>query len=434
MIKQLLPRTLFGRSLLIIVTPLIVLQLVSAYVFYESHWDTVSWRMARDLAGDMGVIVDSFRDLPEPAQQQWLLRQARQRMGIDVSLAEHAILTRQGPSVGRGVEQTLANALREHIDRPFRVDIRQIPSHVVVDVQMPEGVVTMVVSSKRLFSSTTYVFVLWMLGTSMILLGVASIFMRNQVRPVLRLARAAEAFGKGRDMPRFKPQGAAEVRQAAAAFIAMRQRILRQIQQRTALLSGVSHDLRTPLTRMKLQLEMMPADDGIEALKGDLTEMERMLDAYLAFARGEGSERPVPADIGGILGDVVEKARRNGASIALEAPSGLEATVRPLAFRRAVTNLVENATRYARHVSVLAERRRDVVEVLVDDDGPGIAEAEREEVFRPFYRIEGSRNPLTGGVGLGLTIARDVIRGHGGDVTLSDSPLGGLRARLWLPL
>lgn len=434
MIKQLLPRSLFGRSILIIVTPLILVQLVSAYVFYENHWDTVSWRMARDLAGDMAVVVDSFRDVHDPEQHQWLLDQAQGRMGIQVSLIEGGILPRQGLTQGNNLERTFAQALENHIRKPFRVDTGPRSSRVLVDVQIPEGVISMDASRKRLFSSTTYVFVLWMAGTSMLLLGVASIFMRNQVRPVLRLAQAAEAFGKGRDVPRFKPQGAAEVRQAAAAFIAMRHRILRQVRQRTALLSGVSHDLRTPLTRMKLQLEMMSAEDGIDSLKRDVTEMERMLDAYLAFARGEGAEHVAPADVSAILDDIAEKARHSGAHLELHVPPAIEAAVRPIAFQRAMTNLVENATRYASHVWVLAERRRDVVEVLIDDDGPGIPTDAREDVFRPFYRIEGSRNPSTGGVGLGLTIARDVIRGHGGDVTLSDSPHGGLRARVWLPL
>lgn len=434
MIKQFLPRSLFGRSILIIVTPLILVQLVSAYVFYENHWDTVSWRMARDLAGDMAVVVDSFRDVHDPEQRQWILDQAQGRMGIQASLIEGGILPRQGLTQGNHLERTFAQALENHIRKPFRVDTGPRSSRVLVDVQIPEGVISMDASRKRLFSSTTYVFVLWMAGTSMLLLGVASIFMRNQVRPVLRLAQAAEAFGKGRDVPRFKPQGAAEVRQAAAAFIAMRHRILRQVQQRTALLSGVSHDLRTPLTRMKLQLEMMSAEDGIDSLKRDITEMERMLDAYLAFARGEGTEHVAPADVSAILDDVAEKARHNGARVELHVPPAIKAPVRPIAFQRAITNLVENATRYASHVWVLAERRRDVVEVLIDDDGPGIPSDAREDVFRPFYRIEGSRNPSTGGVGLGLTIARDVIRGHGGDVTLTDSPHGGLRARVWLPL
>ncbi len=259
-------------------------------------------------------------------------------------------------------------------------------------------------------------------------------FMRNQVKPIRRLANAADDFGKGRDLSDFKLEGATEVRQAASAFIDMRDRIQRQINQRTDMLSGVSHDLRTPLTRMKLQLEMSPGEDAADALKGDIAEMERMLEGYLAFARGEGGESPVMTDLSTLLQDVADRARRNNARIDLHTEGRIDVTLRPNSFDRCITNLVENANRYAEHISIRAGIRDDGVEIVIDDDGPGIPQDQREEVFRPFYRLERSRNPGTGGVGLGLSIAQDSVRTHGGEIILEDSPMGGLRVRIRLPI
>ncbi|MBT6093776.1 MAG: HAMP domain-containing protein, partial [Rhodospirillaceae bacterium] len=295
------------------------------------------------------------------------------------------------------------------------------------------AVLHVVATRKRLFSSTAYMFVAWMVGTSLVLFGVATIFMRNQVKPIRRLAQAADDFGKGREVGSFKPEGATEVRQAAAAFMAMRERIVRQIRQRTDMLAGVSHDLRTPLTRMRLQLAML--DPALaEELKADVVEMEHMLEGYLAFARGEGAEAPVPTDMSALLEHVVRQARRKGARIDLHTEGELMVPLRPTAFRRCITNILENAMRYGEHITVRAGLRDGSVDVVVDDDGPGIPTDQREDVFKPFFRIDGSRNPETGGVGLGLSIARDVVRGLGGEISLDDSALGGVRVRLRLPL
>ena len=433
MIRDYFPRNLLGRSLLIVVTPLIVLQLVSGYIFYESHWNHVKQHLALGLAGDVAVLIEAIRRFPDPENYQWILDAAKRSMEITASVEDGAILPNP-MSNPTDVEGELRRALRDKVNKPAVVDARSLEGLVVIKVQLPEGVLTMVTPRHRLFSSTVYIFVLWTVGGALILLGVATIFMRNQVRPVQRLARVADAFGKGRDVPNFKPEGTREVRQAATAFIAMRARIVRQISQRTEMLAGVSHDLRTPLTRMKLQLAMMAEDDGVTALNEDVAEMERMLEGYLAFARGEGSENPEPRDVIALLGEAVRQARRKGGTVDLEAEGEFELPLRPSAFLRCITNLLDNAQRYATHVSVRAQKRARGIEVVIDDDGPGIPLDKREEVFKPFFRLEGSRNPVTGGVGLGLTIARDVVRGHGGDIFLGESPSGGLRVRLRLPL
>ncbi|MBK8208887.1 MAG: HAMP domain-containing protein [Rhodospirillales bacterium] len=432
--NRFLPRGLLARALLIAVGPLILMQLLSAYVFYNSHWDQVSKRLSQGLAGDIAVLVDSLTGMPDSASRDWLFREAAQRMEISATLQSEAILP-NAPVRQTALEGELRRALlRKQITKPMRVDEQTGNDRVVVLVQLADGVLHLEIPRHRLYSWTTYAFVLWTIGTTLILLGVATIFMRNQIRPVRRLARVADSFGKGREVENFKPEGAREVKLVGLAFLAMKSRIQRQIAQRTAMLAGVSHDLRTPLTRMKLQLEMMPEDDAAAALREDVHDMERMLEGYLAFARGEGVEKAHPRDLGVLLGEVVNLARRGGAMVDLSTEGDLRLPLRPNAIRRSFTNLVDNALRFASRVAVRARRMGGAIEVTIDDDGPGVPADQREEVFKPFFRLEASRNPATGGVGLGLTIARDVVRGHGGDILLDDSPQGGLRVCVRLPV
>jgi two-component system osmolarity sensor histidine kinase EnvZ len=433
-IKRLLPKSLLGRSLMIIIMPLVILQVIAAVIFYESHWHKVSLTMSRGVAGDIATVIDLIHRNQDKEDMDWILDLPAKNMNMLVNFKRGGIITTSQSALSGKMEETLVKAMRESIGRPFYVDSESLKRDVVIDVQLSDGVLHVVTSRKRLFSSTTYVFVIWMVGSSLILFTVATIFMRNQVKPIGRLAEAANEFGKGRDVPQFKPEGATEVRQAAAAFIDMRNRIQRQISQRTKMLAGVSHDLRTPLTRMKLQLEMAATDDSLADLKSDIGEMEHMLEGYLAFARGEGGEEPAETNLGELLSSVSAQARRQGGTIDLHVESTITVPLRPKIFRRCLANLINNAMRYAEHVSVKAGKRGDFVDITIDDDGPGIALEMREDVFKPFFRIDESRNLGTGGVGLGLTIARDVVRMHGGDIELVDSPNGGLRARIKLPL
>jgi two-component system osmolarity sensor histidine kinase EnvZ len=433
-IKQRLPQGLFGRSLLIIVMPLILLQLISATVFYERHWDNVARRLSSVLAGDIGMVVDSFRETIDPDSRERVLTLAAVNMGLGLSFRDGAILPNMAPERMIEGDEILLRTLTDSLRRPFTFELTGENGDIAIHVQLPDGVLDVLAPRKRLYTSTTYIFVMWMVGSSLVLFGVAMIFMRNQVRPIRRLAIAADALGKGRDVPTFKLQGATEVRQAATAFNLMRDRLLRQISQRTEMLAGVSHDLRTPLTRMKLQLAMLKDGPDVAELKADVVEMETMIDGYLAFARGEGPEEPVRTDLGELLADAVSGAERAGGKVGLFTEGDLALPLRPAAFKRCLANLIGNAMRYGQTVKVAAARKGDSIEVTVDDDGPGIAPDRREEVFRPFRRLEESRNIETGGVGLGLTIARDVVHAHGGAITLEDSPLGGLRARLRLPV
>ncbi len=434
LIKRLLPSTFLGRSVIIIVTPLILLQVVSTWVFYDRHWETITKRLAGAVAGEVAMVIESMRQFPGKKNEAQVLSAAA-AMNIRVAYRRGEILPNVAPEIGSGIlDRRLAKALDEQIRRPFHMDTWTYDRQVRIKVQLTDGVLDVFVSRERLFSSTTYIFIMWMVGTSMVLFAIASLFMRNQVRPIRRLAAAADSFGKGRDVPDIKPEGAIEIRTAAAAFNLMRERIQRAIGQRTEMLAGVSHDLRAPLTRMKLQLAMLGDGADIADLKADLAEMENMVEEFLAFARGEGAEAVVDADIREILDDVVAGARRDGASIELDGDPALVVPVRPNAFKRCLTNLVVNAMVHADHVAVHASRNGDAIEVTIDDDGPGIPSEQREEVFKPFYRLDSSRNPDGGGTGLGLTIARDVMRGHGGDLRIEEAPAGGVRARLRLPV
>lgn len=432
-IKHYLPRTLLARSLLIIVTPLVLLQIISAIIFYDRHVETITRRLASNLVGDVAMIVSYLEAYPGQESEEWIFDMANKRMSILAHLERGAILDRSAIQNPDSLDLLLIPILEERIDHPFKIDTTELARELEIRVQMPTGVLVATTSRKRLYSPTTTIFILWMVGSSLVLVTIAMLFMRNQVRPIRRLAAAAKSFGKGRDVPDFRPAGASEVRQAAAAFIEMRDRIKRQIVQRTEMLAGVSHDLRTPLTRMKLQLALLKDGAEIEELKADVTEMEKMVEGYLAFARGEGSGTPEPANISTVLEQVVGSARKEGAKIDIHTEENLVVPVRLDAFKRCLTNLVANALRYGKHIQVRAGRREDAIEIVIDDDGPGIPADQREAVFRPFFRLDPSRNIETGGVGLGLTIARDVVRGHGGELALEDSPLGGLRARLRLP-
>lgn len=440
-LERMLPRSLLGRSILIIVTPIVLLQVISAWVFYDSHWNTVTKRLAQSVAGEIGAVTRLMpRSGIAPSDSEVainaLFQTARNDMGLTLVFKPNEILPND-PTIMRQnlVDRQLAKALEDLVQRPFIIDSRSLEKYIEIHVQLADGVLHVVVLRRRLFSSTTYVFLLWMVGTSLALLAVATLFMRNQVKPIKRLAQAADDFGKGREVEDFRIEGATEVALAGQAFNQMRNRIRRQIVQRTEMLAGVSHDLRTPLTRMKLQLAMMGDGNDISDLKKDVADMERMIGAYLAFARGEGMEQAAPTDLAEVVADVAGGARRQGAQIALTLPE--RSVVVPLrrdAFRRALDNVIGNAHRYAGTIGVTMALRPRHVEVMVDDDGPGIPADSREDVFKPFFRLEQSRNQETGGTGLGLTIARDIIRGHGGDLVLSDAPGGGLRAVLRLPL
>ena len=431
LLKRILPRGLLGRSLLIVLVPLVALQAVAYTVFYGSHLDIVSRRLTGSIAGEIAQTITLVESYPDDTPR--LLRTAFQNYELAMRLAPDTVIDADRHTNKLGpMDDDLASALAAKVARPFVMDWDADARAVLVQIQLDTGVLQIEVPRKRLYASTVYIFVLWVLGTALVLFGVAYLFLRNQVRAIKRLAAAAEAFGMGRDRGPIKPEGATEVRQAAAAFNRMQARIVRFLSQRTEMLAGVSHDLRTPLTRLRLALAVLPAHpdqrEDLSDMTADVAEMERMIGGYLSFARGEGAEQAQMIDLSALLEDVAGGARRAGATVAVEAAPGILLNLRPDAARRAVTNLVDNARRHARRVSIGVLPQERSVHVLIDDDGPGIPLERREDVFRAF------ESGPDGGTGLGLTIARDIARAHGGDVVLEDSPMGGLRARMRLPV
>jgi two-component system osmolarity sensor histidine kinase EnvZ len=433
-VKSLLPRTLFARAVVITVLPLILVQAIAIFVFYDRVWETVTRRLTHAVAAEIAMTIDLMKAADDRRVGSALADHAL-RLGFEIEIRDGAVLAAPMTAEGSGIlERRLAQALRERVGRPFELDVWGQPRDVLLRLQLDNAVMAIRFTRERVFTTNAYVMILWMVGSSIIFFAIASIFMRNQVRPIRELAAVSEAFGRGSDIEGYRPSGASEVRQAGAAFVVMRERLRRFLLQRTEMLAGISHDLRTPLTRMKLELALLDESPSVAGLRADVADMERMVESYLAFVRGDGEEQPAPTDLGRLLAELVADEQREGHPVRLVTEGDLSVAIRPQAIRRSVRNLLANATRHGARIELRAKRRARSIKILIDDDGPGIPSASREDVFKPFFRLDSSRNSSTGGVGLGLTIARDVVRAHGGDIWLEDSPLGGLRVRIKLPV
>lgn len=436
-LKNYMPTGLFPRSLLIIVMPVVVTQIVVAFVFMERHWNTVTQRLSRAAVSDIAMLVD-LRMREQGGDSELLSQMAGDTFSMSVAFLPGESLpeTQTAPTVAL-LHQSLSRELTQKVGRPFWLDTVTYDNYVDIRVLLPGEVMRVLTERQRVYATNTHIFMIWMISASVVLLLVSGVFLRNQIRPIQRLAEAAEEFGKGRDTPEFRPRGASEVRRASASFIEMRDRIQRQIEQRTTMLAGVSHDLRTPLTRLKLQMAMMPPDVDVDEVNSDIGEMEDMLDDYLAFARGYQGESASPLDFSAFLEQIHHDAERRWGDVQLRLTDNIDGQVslKHNAMRRCVTNLVNNACKHAKLVHIAAKRdlTEDMIYITIDDNGVGIPEDRLEDVFRPFYRLDDARNAEMGGTGLGLAIARDVARNHGGDIVLKRSGLGGLNARISLP-
>jgi two-component system osmolarity sensor histidine kinase EnvZ len=437
-IKRFLPRGLFGRSLIIIVAPVVLLLSVLTYVFFEREMDITTRSLARDVAADMALLValeDSTPTLERDGLRKLTARQLRYR----IIFHDGEKVSPNAPKSGMTtIDRALDDVIAQQVGPGRHFVTSRSGEDFNIKVDAKDGVLEVIVPRARVTVVQPDIFLAWMTAAALFLVLIAVQFLRGQVRPIERLARAAESFGKGRAVPDFKPYGATEVRRAAQAFITMRERIERHVNQRTEMLAGVSHDLKTPLTRMKLALAMMPPNPELDALQADIDEMEHMLDEYLAFARGEGGEESVVTDLAGLVRDTasgVARAKPGGpARLTVEAPETASLSVKPAALKRCLTNVIDNAFKHGRQVAVTLTCDARWAQIAVEDDGPGIPEARREEAFRPFHRLDEGRNLQKGGSGLGLAIARDIARAHGGDITLDQSAMGGVKAVIRLPV
>ena len=432
-----MPKGLYARALIIIIAPIVLLESVVAFVFMDRHWQEVTFRLSTATAGSIGALVDNFDNYSADDNYRNLIELAQKRFGLTLVVAPPGDLPPpQERALFDLLDRILSGEIAKQIDKPYWIDTYGAHD-VEVRVKLDSAILRVIVPRSQTYATNSHIFLVWMIGTSLVLLSVAILFLRNQIRPIVRLAEAAEAFGKGRPIPSdFKSRGAREIRQAALAFEEMRDRIEKHVEQRTTMLAGVSHDLRTVLTRFKLQLAMIEDTPGVMALHSDVDEMQAMLEDYMAFAKGGSGEAAKPTDVRAMMEEVRDGAAHFGKTIELRfrRRRKLPVPLRRHGFKRAIANLVSNAARYADNILVTVTQDRHWLRIEVDDDGPGIPREKREIVFRPFLRLDPSRNQNQPNTGLGLAIARDIARVHGGDIWLDQSSMGGLRAVVRVPV
>jgi two-component system osmolarity sensor histidine kinase EnvZ len=429
-IKKFLPQTLLGRSTLILLVPLIVLQIIITLIFYNRHWDTITRHRTIDFVNDITLVIESFEKNKSKENQKWALTNVSKKLQLQTFYNKNKRLSfdkyKQKPT-------ELAKYLFENLNplgKKFNLSINDKQKLITVIVEVDDGVLEFRANKKRIYSSTTYIFILWMIGASIILFIVALLFLKNQIKPIRKLAIAVDRFGKGKNIKDFKPSGAKEVRRVANAFKIMKERIENSITQRNKMFSSISHDIRTILTRMKLNLELHKLNKS--GLKKDLVEMEEMVEEYLKYAKGEEKEKIQKINIVSLLNLI--KKRYSKKNIYFKNNIKINKSIRQNSIKRCINNLLSNSLKFSKNIEITCSRKNTYVEIIIDDDGPGIPKKERSKVLQPFYRVESSRNRDTGGIGLGITIATDIINNHGGNFLLEKSPLDGLRTRIYLPI
>lgn len=430
-----MPKSLYGRFLVILITPIILIQIITTTIFYERHWDSLTRNMTTSFAGEVSLITNGIIGIAED-ERNYILEAAKQYMSLDAYIEESVTIdsteniSEDYPLLMRNIRTRLSDhnmALFKHSDDNLRLAI-----------QIDEDLLNIVFSDKRVASSTTYIFVMWVVGSAIIMMVIATLFLRGQVRSIVNLSTAAESFGRGLDIRKFKPSGSTEIRLAGVAFIEMKERIKRLLDTRTQMLAGVSHDLKTPLTRMRLTLSMLEDPEKAAALEQEVEEMNKMIEGYLKFAQLENhdhlAENTMDVNLKDYIEKIAERYKDYECKVTVNVPENIFIKVKPEYFARSIFNLIDNSCKYANNVLIRAQTKEDkFTHIFIDDDGKGIPEDHMEEVFQPFFRVDKSRNSETGGVGLGLSIARDVIHKHGGEIKLSKSHLGGLRAAITLP-
>ncbi len=434
-LKKLLPKTFFGRSLAIIIIPMLILQTVLTYFFYERHWEDVGRRLVLGLGGQIAFLISELESKPSSennlfflAEQNFLIKSKMDTIKTLDDYHQHRIRSR--------LDKTLKLSLKERLNKPYKFDTRSIKNKVQIFVETQNGIATFEVARKTLHSSTIEVFIIWMISTSILLISLALHFMRKQINPLNNIMKAAEEFGKGNNNFKLIPKGSYELRLLAKVFTVMRERIKNQIKQRTLMLAGIGHDLRTPLTRMKLQIALLKDNNASNSLTNDVEEMKDMIDSYLAFAKGEGEEENKKTNIYIFFQDIIRKSSNSKkVNIILKIPKKILFSIRPLAMKRALNNLLSNALFYAnKNISITVKRLANKKTLIIfEDDGPGVPADKRNDVIKAFYRIDQSRLSNSANTGLGLTIAKNIVNEHGGNLELGDSSIGGLAVKIFLP-
>jgi two-component system osmolarity sensor histidine kinase EnvZ len=435
-LERYMPSGLYYRSLIIVIAPIVLLQTIMAGIILERHWDNVTKVLGRSLAREIGLVTDLYdrSDKSEAAIKDIeSVANKRLKLGLEITRGD-ALPAPIDRTLYSLVDDKMTKYLERETGRPFWINSTARDGKVEIRVEVEKGLVFRILTDEdRAYAANTFVLLLWMLLSSLILLSIAVVFLRKQITPIVELARAAKSFGMGREVTDFRPRGAREVRQAGLAFVDMKSRIARHVEQRTAMLAGVSHDLRTILTRFKLELAFLGDGPKVKPLKEDVEEMQRMLEAYMAFVRGDGGEKTEAVNLAQMFSSVASAVARGKSHVALDVQD-VDVSIKPNAFRRLISNLLGNAVRYANNVKVKGGVENRMLTILVDDDGPGIAAENREDAFRPFVRLDHARNLDETGTGLGLAIALDIAHAHGGEIKLDESPEGGLRAMVQIPV
>ncbi len=429
--KKLIPSSLLGRSIIIIFVPIIVLVILTSLVFYQTSWSIISKRLTQSVVADINVIVK----LIDQNLKVEAIKIAKDDFKMDVSYKPS---TNLNPSISfrpaRGILSRRLNQALKEFEKPFIYDLSNLDKGATILIQLDNDLLIINVDKDRLYNESAFVFLLWMIFASLILLFFSYFFMNKQLRPLKRLSIIAETFGRGLDAPELRSTGATEIKQTTKAFNQMRTRIKRFLKQRTDMLAGVSHDLRSPLTRMKLQLSMLKNEKAKSELELDIKEMTAMLDSYVSFVRTEAPEPIENISINEIINEIFKNINQKNYEIIIEEKDKIKTSGRPLQLKRAFQNIIDNSLRYAKRVKVSIRLIEEGCEIIIDDDGPGIPNQNFEDVFKPFFTLDPSRNKLKGESGLGLSITRDIIRSHGGDIKLDQSKLGGLKSTILLPI
>ena len=431
------PHGLYGRALLIMITPVVLLQILMAGIIIERYGDNVTKVLARSLSNEIGLLVKLYeRSDKSDAALNDIKILARDNLRMAFTFEHADTLPEPLPSPLFSLfDAKIRYYLNAESARPYWVNSAAANGQVEIRTLVEPGLIfTTIVDADRAHAVGTPLMLGFMVLSTLLLLAIAVIFMRNQIRPILDLTKAAQAFGKGREIGKFKPRGAREVRLAGDAFVDMKRRIARYVEQRTTMLAGVSHDLRTILTRFKLELAVLGDNPKTKPLREDVNEMQHMLEDYMAFVRGDGGEQAVEISVRELVQTSLQNSVRGISAVTTENLPDAIILVKQNAFKRMLNNIVGNAMRYGKTVVISGEIKEERLWLYVDDDGPGIPVERREDVFRPFVRLDEARNLDKSGTGLGLAIALDIALAHGGDIYLEDGKLGGLRVAIKIPI
>ena len=426
--KDILPKGLYSRSLLIIIVPVVVLQGILTFVFLDRHWQLVTRKLSSAVASEIATFVDVAPSLG----LKKVIELSKKFYDAEVNYIPNQKLINNLPKPINLVENTLSKELSKTITGNFWVDAHTYEKRVIVQIEKKEGIYEFTIPRRNVYATNSHIFLVWMVISSLLLVSVAVIFMRQQIKPIEKLSKAAQQFGLGKKMENFKPSGATEVRRAAEAYLKMQERIERFIEQRTLMLAGVSHDLRTPLTRLKLQLEMLSDDKTNTELLSDVNEMQKMLENYLDFAEDVTREKAVKTDLKQMIKEIInsESIENKVIEFNVKNDKPIFFECRAIAMKRCITNLLNNACSYGDDIRVALEKKKDVIDISIEDNGPGIDKTDYNKAIKPFIRLDSSRNQNIPGSGLGLSISQDITSNHGGKLIMSKSNLGGLKVQL----